>query len=174
MDITIKNVPYPDIDPNSNLLWLISQGIKISDINIEYDTNYYEIFAVKNGDTILLDRIKCTKDELKDPNDWYFKFVRFQIWLDSPHTDFLINEAEKNYLLKIWELIPKDQRRKSILIKTEHDLFIESNDFQYHISINDKLFPNLINGYKYRLYNLLFNESKKPYEVKDIKTNKGN
>lgn len=174
MDITIKNVPYPDINPNSNLLWLIGQGIKISDINIEYDTHYYEIFAVKNEDTILLDRIKCTKDELKDPNDWYFKFVRFQIWLDSPHIDFLINNAEKNYLLKIWELIPKDQRQKSILIKTEHDLYIESDDFQYHISINDKLFSNLINGYTYSLYSLLFNELKKTYEIKDIKVDKGN
>lgn len=174
MDNTIKNVPYPDINPNSNLLWLIGQGIKISDINIEYDTGYYEIFVVKNGDTILLDRIKCTKDELKDPNDWYFKVVRFQIWLDSPHTDFLINEAEKNYLLKIWELIPKDQKQKSILIKTEHDLFIESDNFQYHTSINDNSFSNLINGYKYNLYNLLFNESKKTYEIKDIKADKGN
>jgi len=65
MNITIKNVPYPNIDLNSNLLWLISQGIKISDINIKYNANCYEIFAVKNGDTILLDRFKCTKNELK-------------------------------------------------------------------------------------------------------------
>ena len=178
MDITIKNVPYPNIDLNSNLLWLISQGIKISDINIKYNANCYEIFAVKNGDTILLDRFKCTKEELKNPNDWFFKFVRFQIWLDSSHVDFLINNAENNYLLKILELIPKDQKQKSILIKTEHDLFIESDNFQYHTSINDNSFSNLINGYKYSLYSLLFNESDKTYEItyeiKDIKADKGN
>ena len=169
MDITIKNVPYQDINPNSNLIWVISQGIKISDINIRYDNFCYEISITKNGVCTLLDRFKCTEVELHSPNDWYFKFVRFQIWLDSDHFDFLINEAEKNYLLKIWDLIPKDQRRNSILMKTNHDLFIESNNFQYHTLISNKSYINLINGYNYSLYSLLFDDLKKTYEIKDNK-----